>query len=246
MLKKISYSVIMSLILATFAQAQDIPADALAANAKVDGLELPADQTVNYDEGFINIQAKCKGDVKWLIISNQKVKYLVGSQTNSIVISVPPLDKSVVNVFAVGLVDGKLTEFARTNITVNGGNPSPNPNPPGPGPGPGPNPNPNPNTGGPLHVTFFVDLNSTTPELAQILNSQTLRTQITSKGNFFRFYDIKSPIVAQKKLDAVLAKVGGSAVLVIQRNDGVILAAQAVPRTEAEIIGVINKIMGVN
>ncbi len=202
-----------------------------AAASKVDGLELPPDQNVGLDEGFVNIQAKCKGEVKWLVISASKIKYITLPQ-NTIIVSVPPQAGLSINVFAVGVVDGKLTEFARTTITTTGS---------GPGPGPGPGPTP---VTGPLHVTFVVDLNNVTPELAVVLNSQTLRQSITSKGNFFRLYDLKSPVVAQKKLDSVVQRVGGSAVMVIQRNDGHVLVAQAIPRTEAEVITVINQAGG--
>lgn len=205
----------------------------LSAPSKVDGLELPADQTVSFDEGFINLTAKCSGQVKWLVVSVVKVKYQTIPQNNSIIISVPP-GGGLITVFAIGVVDGKMTEFARTNINVatpvNGG----------------PDPIPNPKTGviappveGPLHVTFLIDMNNPTPALTQLLNSQSLRTAVQAKG-FFRIYDIKAPVVAEKKLDALVAKVGGSAVMIVQRNDGAVISAVVIPNTEAAILAVVN------
>lgn len=217
------------LFFAPLSFAQEAP---LSAATKVDGLELPADQTINYDEGFVNLQAKCSGEVKWLVISSVKVKYVTVPQ-NSIIISIPTQPGITVSVFAVGLVGGKMTEFAKTNITVSGNTP--------PGPGPAPNP-PVPATG-PLHFTFLVDMNNTTPELAQIINSQNVRQAIT-KGGYFRLYDLKSPIVQQKKLDSVVQKVGGNAILVVQRNDGVVVTSQTIPKTEAEIIQLVNRLIG--
>jgi len=243
-IKKLLCTAFLSLALFTAAvtaqeAAPSPPAGVAASAAQVDGLELPADQTVNFDEGFVNIQAKCKGEVKWLVISGTKVKFVPVPASNSIIISIPP-QGGVVTVFAVGLVDGKITEFARTNITVQNGPPGPGP---GPAPGPGPGPTPGP-VAGPLHFTFLVDLNATTPELAQVLNSQNVRQAITSKQSFFRLYDIKSPIVSQKKLDAVVQRVGGNAVVVVQRNDGYVVGAYAMPKTETEVIALINRSFG--
>jgi hypothetical protein len=224
------------------AQAQKPQAQAPALN-KVVGLELPPEQTVNFDEGFVPILAQCKGEVKWLVVSQVNVKYIT-MPGNSIIISVPP-QGGAISVFAVGIVDGKLTDFARTSITVRGGLAPPGPAPgPGPNPGPGPAPGPNPPQGGPFHITFIVDLNNTTPELAQVLNSQAIQQAVKNKGNFLRLYDIRSPVVAQKKLDQVVQRVGGSAVVVIQNNAGAVLQAVAIPRTEQEVLGIINQFAG--
>ena len=235
MLKKALFSLIFSFLVLIPTQAQedkdkDKSSLTLTTANKVDGLEIPADMTVKNDEGFITLQAKTKGDVKWLVISATKIKYVTIPQDNSIIISIP-VNGGTITVFAISLVDGKMTEFARTNVSivVNGQNN----NPPKPGP-----------AAGPLHITFIVDLNSTTPALAQILNSQSLRTYITSKGSYFRMYDSNSPILQQKKLDGVAKKVGGPAIMVIQRNDGYVLDARPVPSTEAEIINLINSVGG--
>jgi hypothetical protein len=203
---------------------------------KVPGLELPPDQTVNSDEGFVTIKAECNGQVKWLVISSLKVKYVLVPQTNSIIISIPPQNGQI-SVFAIGIVEGKLTDFARTNVNITNGAPVPNPTPT-----PIPNPTPAPN--GAFHVTFFIDLNTMTVDLAQVVNSQTLRQTITSKNGYFRLYDIRSPIIIQKKLDEVVRKVGGNAVMVVQRNDGIVIDARPVPRTENEAIQIINQIIG--
>ena len=210
-----------------------------ADGTAVVGLELPPDQNVAFDEGFVTVQAKCKGEVKWLVISTNKVKYVTVAQTNSIIISVPP-QGGVINVFAVGNVDGKMTEFARTNINIG--------NAPGPNPGPVNPPNPNPNPPAPvvtkLHLTFLVDMNNTTPEMAKLLNSESLRKGINQKGHWFRLYDIKSDIVAQKKLDGVVQRVGGNNVLIVQGDDGRVLSATTIPATEQEVLAIIQKITG--
>lgn len=206
------------------------PTAAAATASSVPGLDIPPDQTVNYDEGFVNLQAKCKGPVKWLVVSGIKVKYITVAQTNSIIISVPP-QAGAINVFAIGLVDGNMTDYARSVITINGPVPGP-----APGPNPGPNPGPAPIPSGKLHVTLLVDMNNVTPELAKLVNSETLRKAITGSGNWFRLYDLKSPIVATKKLDVVAQKVGGSSVMIIQSDDGRVLDARPIPTNENDII----------
>jgi hypothetical protein len=231
MMKRLCISLLLIFAMFIPASAQEsvskakAPPGIEASASKVEGLELPPDQNVNSDEGFVNIQAKCKGEVKWLVVSATKVKYVTLPQ-NTIIVSIPAQSGVTITVFAVGAVEGKLTDFARTIITVAGANPVP--------------PVPNPPIGGPLHITFLVDLNNVTPDLANILNSQTLRQAITTKGNFFRLYDIKSPVVTQKKLDGIVQKVGGSSVMVIQRNDGFVVGAQVIPKTEAEVIRIIS------
>lgn len=205
--------------------------DALASGNKVEGLELPADQSVANDEGFVTLQAKTKGSVKWLVVAGSKVKY-VPVPDNSIIVSVPP-GGGVITVFAVALVEGKLTDFVRTTITVNG--PASVLGATGPAPAP---------VAAGLHVTFVIDAKNATAEVATVMNSQTLRNAIVAKGNAFRYYDIKDPLVAQKKLDGAVQKAGSSFVVIVQRNDGVILLSQAMPKTEQEMSALLKQVGG--
>jgi hypothetical protein len=82
---------------------------------KVDGLELPKPMIVKPDEGFVVLEAKCKGPVKWLLVSEGKVKYLENIN-NSVTVAVPK--KGEVAVFAIGLVENKMTDFAVTTLTA--------------------------------------------------------------------------------------------------------------------------------
>lgn len=222
MFKRIlSLALFLGIFSPLLAQAPVVNESALTSSNKSDGLELPADQTVKFDEGFVTLQAKCKGEVKWLVISAVKIKYF-SMPGNSIVVSVPP-QGGLVTVFAVGLVDGKLTEFARTNITISGAKP------------PAPTPTPTPVTG-PMHVTFIVDLNNSSPELGQIINSQKIRQAVTTKGSFYRLYDIKSPVLKEKGLDKAVQELGGVPVIIIQSNTGKIEQKFKMPKTEAEVL----------
>lgn len=83
---------------------------------KVTGLELTPPMVVKGNEGFVIVDAKCKGTVKWLLVSDTKVKYVEYGNQNSIIVAVPT--KGDVNIFAIGQADGKMTDFAVTKISL--------------------------------------------------------------------------------------------------------------------------------
>lgn len=234
------FALILSLLISPyiFSQPAIMPKEeAQTSVSKVEGLELPADQTVNFDEGFITIEAKTKGEVRWLVLSQGKIKYTPISPT-ALIVGVPPQDGTVISVFAIAIIDGKPTEFVNTNITVKGnGKPEPAVRPAERGAPPQ-------GGGGPYHFTFLVNMNALPPELGQALNSASLRQNVTGKGNFLRVYDLNNPIVTQRRLDQVVQRVGGNAILVVQRGDGTVITAQPAPRTEAEILEFTNRFNG--
>lgn len=237
MFRKITSAILALMLLAmpAFGQAEVTA----GITNKAEGLELPPDAVVNYDEGFVSVEAKCAGQVKWLVISSVKVKYRVIAASNSIVISIPPKPGTVISVVAVGLVGGKdLTEFCRTNITVGG---APTPTPPNPNP-PIPNPTPNPN-GGPWHFTFVLNYDNMTTELATLLNSAVLREALEKNGTP-RIYDSRSAAVKERNLLPYLQQAGGQTVFIIQQNDGLVKYAKPIPRTEAEVMQIVNQITG--
>lgn len=226
MIKKIlSLVVLLGLTFSVFSQNS-------ATSNKAAGIELPADQTVKFDEGFVNIKATCKGTVKWLVIpanSTTKIKYFTLSDNNVIVVSVPP-QGGLITVYAVGLVDGKLTDFVKTNITVTGIATH------------GQTPN---NVIAPtMHVTFVVNLNNTTPALGQILNSQKIRETITTRGAYYRLYDSQSAILREKGLDKVIASNGGPPMIIVQAADGNVVSKTKMPGTEAEVLQYLATILG--
>lgn len=202
-----------------------------ASSNKATGIELPSDQTVKFDEGFVTLAAVCKGDVKWLVISATKIKYFTLPTNNTIIISIPP-QGGLITVFAVGLVDGKLTDFAKTSITVTGGATPINP--------PVPTPTPTAN----MHVTFVVDLNNTTPALGQILNSQKIKEAITTRSAYYRLYDAQSSVLKEKGLDKVIASGGGPPVIIVQAANGHVVGVTKIPGTENEVIQYLSKTLG--
>jgi len=99
-----------------FGQNSDVPTVKTETTNKVLNLELPPNQEVKPDEGFVLLKADCKGTVKWLVVSPNPVKYVANDQNNTLIVGVPP--SGAVTVFAVGLCENKITEFAKTVITV--------------------------------------------------------------------------------------------------------------------------------
>lgn len=204
---------------------------------KVEGLELPEPITVDSSEGFLVVQAKSKGTVKWFVVGNAKVKYVANDVANSLIVSVP--QSGSINVFAIALVEGKLTDFARTDINVKGVKPDPvKPDPTDPV---------DPDvviekvTEG-LHVTFLIDYNQSTPDIAAVLNSKDIRDIILKTKSFYKVYDANSLVVKQKKMDTLLKKLGSNNLFVVQKTDGTVLYYSTIPKTEAEVIKILNKI----
>jgi hypothetical protein len=83
---------------------------------KVENLTLPPDIQVDPDEGFVVIKADCKGSVKWLVLSNKPTKYLAYETSNTLILGVP--SSGTITIFAIGLCDGKQTEYAKTVVSV--------------------------------------------------------------------------------------------------------------------------------
>jgi hypothetical protein len=241
--KLLSCVLLLGLAFPTFSQvpSAQIPSsaqpslEALAASSnKADGVELPADQTVKFDEGFVTLQATCKGQVKWLVISATKIKYFTLPTSNTIIVSIPP-SGGLITVFAVGLVDGKITDFVRTSITVTAVPAAPGPAGPVFGPAA---------AAAAMHVTFVVDLNNATPALAQILNSQKIKEAITTRNAFYRLYDTQSPVLKEKGLDKFVAQGGGAPMVIVQKNDGNVIDRRKIPATEADVLQYLNQVLG--
>ena len=243
---KLLSSVVLSFVLVFNSFASEPPAVPKApiysVPNKVEGLELPEPISVDPNEGFMVVQAKAKGQVKWFVIGNSKIKFVSDDVSNSLIVSVP--QSGVINVFAIALNDGKLTDFARTDITIKGTDPvKPDPIKPDPV-----KPTPvDPTDVVPekvpegLHVTFLMDYNQSNPDIAAVLNSKEVRDIITNTKSYYKVYDINSKIVKDKNMDTLLKKTGNT-LFVVQKSDGTVLYYSAIPKTDAEVVKVLNKI----
>jgi hypothetical protein len=217
--------------------AQEPPAP--QAINEVVGLKLPPSQVTNYDEGFVTVTADCKGIVRWLVLStNAKVKFKVNTATpNEIDVAIPPYE-SIITLFAIGLVDGKLTEYARTDITVKGGIQPPVPPDPRP-----PDPKPPVAVAFPLHLTIIEDPSKRTPEIVQVIEDKDLRTKLKGKNILTRVYSVRDPKLTEYGFDKLL-KDKSLPYMVLQDNDGQLLLPQQLSRTSAELLKILGPYVG--
>lgn len=212
---------------------------------QVPGLELPVDQIVAADEGFVVIEARSKGPVQFLVIgSAAKVKFVQSG--NTIVVSVPPPGGNVA-VYAVAMidVDGKsaLTEFARTVITTKGSLPPVPPTPPTPPVPPVP-PDVKP-IAGKLSVAIIEDPTTRTPELAALINSASVRQLLASGQHTIRVFDVKDQSLNTNGLNQVMQRLGVTApVVIVADAGGVIRHHQKLPIPEADLLATLRKLMG--
>lgn len=93
-----------------------------------------------------------------------------------------------------------------------------------------------------MHVTFLTDYNESTPDIAAVLNGKDIRDIILKTKSFYKVYDVNSLVVKQKKMDGLLKKLNSNNLFVVQKTDGTVLYYSAIPKTEAEVIKVLNKI----
>ena len=108
----LSYVFCLLLLLSATVLAQK---PSLSGPNEVDGLELPDVVLVKPEKGFTRVQAKTEGTVKWLVISNPEIEYLLDQDGKTIILG--SLDSQTqVNIFAVANIKGKTTEFAQTKV----------------------------------------------------------------------------------------------------------------------------------
>lgn len=207
------------------------PTPVLPSN-KVPGLELPANLTVNHDEGFVKVEAAAAGTVKWLILCEHRVKF-VSVNDKTIVISIPPV-KTNIDVFAVTTVDSKVSNFARTRITVNGPATTEVTPPVDPPPA---------NTANHLAI-FVIDNDTVTTEQAKILNSKEMQKAIADQGVILKIIDKKSPIIRDRKLESFVKNAGGPPVLIVMDGTGLVKYAKKMPDSEKAILDTIKEHVG--
>jgi hypothetical protein len=160
----------------------------------------------------------------------------------------------VISVFCVGFVDGHFTNWARTDIHVKAGQgphtpPGPAPGPtPAPGPAPGPNPLPAPVPAGTkLQFTIVEDPVARTVDIKNVVESVKAR-QSLAPGNILRDRNVNDPLLSSFK--AYLAKNNIPVpAIVVQVYDGTKTPKPPVyvgplPKTEAEMVQLINTIQG--
>lgn len=225
-----------------------------ATGSEVPDLKLPKSFEADFDDMFVDVTAECKGPVTWLVVStSEKIKYKLAKEGDPVVtVGIPPRE-CVISVFCVGFVEGRFTNWARTDIFVHAQNPQPPPEPapaPQPAPAPGPQPQPQPMpipVGSRLQYTIIEDPRARTFETKSIIESPTVR-QAIGATNVFRVKDAADPLVATFLAFLQKRQVGLPA-LFVQINDGTRtpkppLWFGPLPRTEAEMVALVQRLQG--
>lgn len=219
---------------------QTMEAPAFSSGNESTGIKLPANAEYSTKEQFVDVRADCPGLVKWLVITTapdnvknpERVKF-VDRGSNLISVGVPQ-HPVVISIYAVGTVNGKLTDFVRTDLTiVDNGSVRPPPDtvdPVTPPPGP-------------IYVTIIDDPNNRTPELAAILNSPTIATALPATTYRLLLLSRNSSAVASKGFDKAITTATAQhgqqpAWLIVQDKSGRVLLGGAVPvpKTEDELV----------
>ncbi len=79
-------------------------------------------------------------------------------------------------------------------------------------------------------------------DIAAVLNSKDIRDIILKTKSFYKVYDVSSKVVKDKNMDTLLKKLNSNNLFVVQKTDGTVLYYSTIPKTEAEVIKVLNKI----
>lgn len=217
---------------------------------KVPGLALPGPQKVRAGAGYLKVKAECAGAVQFDVESQwedegAEFKTEALADGLSVLVSVP-CSAGVIRVTAVGLVEGKLTPFAKTTIEVevpaDRRRPKPAPKPE-PAPEPGPEPPPAPKPAGGVHVVMVLD-RAGDPKAASLADAKSLRDAIRAAGARPHVYGLTDAVVSQQGYAAVVKKAGGAPALFFLDEKGLVFGPQKLPATEAEILAALRAVQG--
>lgn len=184
---------------------------------KVADLELPANMVVEASKKTITIDGKCQGIIKWLVTSDIQTKYTVNENKNSVVISLP--ENGSINVVAIGIVNGKATEFAITNIKVKGEDkklPLVEKKQPS--------------------IFVFTDIKNISQEKLNLFD-----TLYQNKNINFVLNDLSSPLLLQTKYNDIYQSLNQKSLLLVEDGTGKITYAQPLPQDIQSILEILKQ-----
>lgn len=204
---RILFLIMTFLLLASFAKAQN----------KVKDLELPADVEVDAAKKTFTVEGKCQGLIKWLVTSEVKTKYTINEVKNSININLPP--SGPVHVVAIGIIEGKPTEFATMKINVKAEEkklPLAEKQPP--------------------TLYIFTDLKTISDKRLAVFDSIYQNNKIK-----FVCGDLSSPILTQPKFKELYQQTNDFSLLVVEDENGKILFWQTLPKNDQDILEIVKR-----
>jgi hypothetical protein len=214
----------------------------LESNA-IPGLALPAPQTVQPDASYVVVSAQATGPVRFLVLSTtEKIKFRVNPKdAKELIVGIPPRACQI-TIFANTVLDkGELSDYVRTDITVDGPAPAP-PQPPGP---PAPEP-PSPVPPLPLDLKYPLDLNLIFDQgkISEDLFDEDVREYLVSKQTRIFLHD-ESDDELQRNYNFGVVLAGKSRpFLIVQDATGRGLIATELPPTSAAFLSLLQKSLG--
>lgn len=194
-------------------------------------IELPSDMEVSSKQRSVKVTAKTDGtELHWLVIGTAPGLDVQWDDVGSKSIRVYPNDADdEILVIVYTTIAMKATPPVSMLIRVYTGQ-KPDPTKPDPAkPDPGvPDPGPGPKSGRiAAHVTFIIDAQKSTPEIAAVLNDPGLRKFVADAGiRLHSPIDVKSQVVVRPKgLLPAVQQAGGPPCVVIQEASGAIIGA---------------------
>jgi hypothetical protein len=188
-----------------------------SAQNKVKDLELPANAEIDAAKRAHTVEGKCQGLIKWFVTSDTKTKYTINETKNSITINLPPTGN--VHVIAIGIIEGKPTEFATTKITVKGEEkklPLVEKKPP--------------------TLYLFVDFKTISEK-----NLNLFDTLYQNKKINFVCNDLSSPMLTQSKFSELYQQINSNSLLVVEDENGKIILWQTVPNNDQELLEIVKR-----
>ena len=189
----------------------------VAAQNKVKDLELPPSVELDASKKTHTIEGKCQGVIKWLVASDIKTKYTIEENKNTITIQLP--SSGSVDVIAIGIIEGRPTEFATTKIRVKGEDkklPLVEKKPP--------------------TIYAFVDFKTLSDKKLNLFDTIYQNKKINFVCN-----DLSSPLLTQPKFRELYQEVSGNSLLVVEDDSGKIILSQTVPSNDQELLEIVKR-----
>ena len=184
---------------------------------KVADLELPPNTVVEASKKTITVDGKCQGLIKWLVTSDIPTKYTVNESKNSVTINLP--ESGNINVIALGIINGKATDFAITNIKIKGEDKKL-----------------------PIvektqsSVYVFADIKNISQEKLNLFD-----TLYQNKNIKFLLNDLSSPLLLQTKYSEIYQSLNQKSLLLVEDSTGKIIYAQPLPQDTQSILEILKQ-----
>jgi len=185
----------------------------LALSLLLSQVALPADQTVSSAQRSVKIVAETAGEVRWIVFNAVREVPVDYDDLGKTLRLYPNDLDDVIIVHCVALVSGKMSEPARTIVTVVKNRPQPDPKKPEPTPV-----QPGQPKRTAAHVTLVVDQPN-----PSVTNDNGLMKWLSDFG--IKSYVVAANSQAAKNIEPGIKQAGGAPCVVVQEASGAVITA---------------------